>query len=126
MPSWNLAGLKLGYHKASLDIYDKAGMTALREKSLKLTGYLEFLLADLKTLPFSIITPRDSAQRGCQISMLFHERGREVFDALTDAGIVADWREPDVIRVAPVPLYNTFEDVYRLYEVMKGLEQNGG
>ena len=111
-------------HRASLDIYDKAGMTALREKSLDLTAYLEFLLAELKTLPFSIITPRDSAQRGCQISMLFHERGREVFDALTAAGIVADWREPDVIRVAPVPLYNTYEDVYALYEVMKGLEES--
>jgi kynureninase len=126
--SWQMSNapvFNMVAHKASLDIYDKAGMTALREKSLKLTGYLEFLLADLKTLPFSIITPRDSTQRGCQISMLFHERGREVFDALTAAGIVADWREPDVIRVAPVPLYNTYEDVYRLYEVMKGLELNG-
>ena len=109
-------------HRASLDIYDKAGMAALREKSLNLTAYLEFLLGELKTLPFSVITPREPQQRGCQISMLFHERGREVFDALTDAGIVADWREPDVIRVAPVPLYNTYEDVYRLYEVMKGME----
>ena len=98
-------------------------MTALREKSLKLTAYLEFLLSDLKTLPFSIITPRDSTQRGCQISMLFHERGREVFDALTAAGIVADWREPDVIRVAPVPLYNTYEDVFALYEVLKSFEE---
>ncbi len=113
-------------HRASLDIYDKAGMTALREKSVKLTNYLDFLLSELKTLPFSIITPRDSGQRGCQLSLLFHERGREVFDALTAAGIVADWREPDVIRVAPVPLYNTYEDVYRLYEVLKGLEENAG
>jgi kynureninase len=109
-------------HKASLDIFDKAGMTALREKSLNLTAYLEFLLADLKTLPFSIISPKDPQRRGAQLSLLFHERGREVFDTLSAAGIIADWREPDVIRVAPVPLYNSYEDVYRLYEVLKGLE----
>jgi kynureninase len=124
--SWQMSNapvFNMVAHRASLDIYDKAGMGPLREKSLQLTAYLEFLLSELKTLPFSIITPRDPQQRGCQISMLFHERGREVFDALTEAGIVADWREPDVIRVAPVPLYNTYEDVYTLYEVMKGLEQ---
>jgi kynureninase len=123
--SWQMSNapvFNMVAHRASLDIYDKAGMTALREKSLKLTAYLEFLLRGLTTLPFSIITPKDPAQRGCQLSLLFHERGREVFDALTDAGIVADWREPDVIRVAPVPLYNTYEDAYRLYEVLKGLQ----
>ena len=109
-------------HRASLDIYDKAGMQPLREKSLQLTAYLEFLLGDLKSLPFSMITPRDPQQRGCQLSLLFHERGREVFNALTEEGIVADWREPDVIRVAPVPLYNRYEDVYKLYEVLKQLE----
>ncbi len=123
--SWQMSNapvFNMVAHRASLDIYDKAGMAALREKSLKLTGFLQFLLDDLKSLPFSVITPCDESQRGCQISMLFHERGREMFDALSDAGIVADWREPDVIRVAPVPLYNTYEDVFRLYEVMKGME----
>lgn len=109
-------------HRASLDIYDKAGMTALREKSLKMTAYLEYLLGTLKKLPFSIISPRDPQKRGAQLSLLFHERGREVFDALSAAGIIADWREPDVIRVAPVPLYNSYEDVYRLYEVMRDME----
>jgi kynureninase len=123
--SWQMSNapvFNMVAHRASLDIYDKAGIPALREKSLRLTGYLEFLLGELKTLPFSIITPKDPQQRGCQLSLLFHERGREVFDALTENGIVADWREPDVIRVAPVPLYNRYEDVYRLYEVLKELE----
>jgi kynureninase len=120
--SWQMSNapvFNMVAHRASLDIYDKAGIPALREKSLRLTAYLEFLLSELRSLPFSIITPREPEQRGCQLSLLFHERGREVFDALTDAGIVADWREPDVIRVAPVPLYNTYDDVYRLYEVLK-------
>ncbi len=122
--SWQMSNapvFNMVAHRASLDIYDKAGMAPLREKSLRMTAYLQFLLDNLKSLPFSVITPREENQRGCQISMLFHERGREVFDALSDAGIIADWREPDVIRVAPVPLYNTYEDVYRLYEVMARL-----
>lgn len=107
-------------HRAALDIFDKAGMTALREKSLRLTGYLEFLLRQLE-LPFEIITPSDPAQRGCQLSLLFQERGREVFDALSARGVVADWREPNVIRVAPVPLYNTFADVFALYDALHGV-----
>lgn len=108
-------------HNASLDIFDKAGMSALREKSEKLTAYLEFLLKQLTNLSFQIITPSEPAKRGCQLSMLFDEKGREVFDILTENGVVADWREPNVIRVAPVPLYNTFEDVYRLYEIMAAI-----
>ncbi len=109
-------------HRASLDIYAKAGMTALHEKSLILTAYLEFLLNDIMHLPFTVITPKEPQKRGAQLSLLFHERGREVFDKLTEAGVIADWREPDVIRIAPVPLYNTFEDAYRFYEVLKGME----
>ena len=109
-------------HRASLDIYDKAGIVPLREKSLKLTAYLEFLLSSITHLPFTIITPSVPEQRGAQLSLLFHERGREVFDKLTDAGIVADWREPDVIRIAPVPLYNTFEDAYCFFEVLRDME----
>ena len=105
-------------HNASLDIFEKAGITALREKSEKLTGYMEFLLKEITHLPFEIITPSEPSRRGCQLSMLFHERGREVFDALTANGVVADWREPNVIRIAPVPLYNTFEDCFRFYEVL--------
>lgn len=122
--SWQMSNapvFNMVAHRASLDIYDKAGMPALREKSLKLTAYLAYLLATITHLPFTVITPEDPEQRGCQLSLLFHERGREVFDQLTAAGVVVDWREPDVIRMAPVPLYNTFEDVYRFYEVLKNM-----
>jgi kynureninase len=123
--SWQMSNapvFNMVAHNASLDLFDKASMAALRAKSEQLTGYLEFLLKKIKNLPFTVITPTDPKRRGCQISMLFLEKGREVFDHLTSNGVVADWREPDVIRVAPVPLYNTFEDVYRLYELLKGFK----
>jgi kynureninase len=119
--SWQMSNapvFNMVAHNASLDIFEKAGITALREKSEALTGYMEYLLRQVSHLPFVIITPSAPARRGCQLSLLFLERGREVFDALTSNGIVADWREPDVIRIAPVPLYNTFEDCYRFYEVL--------
>lgn len=109
-------------HNASLDIYDKAGMTALRQKSLKLTGFMEFLLKQITHLPFEIITPTEPAKRGCQLSLLFKSRGKEVFEALSAKGVVADWREPNVIRIAPTPLYNTFEDCYRFYEIMMSVK----
>jgi kynureninase len=80
---------------------------------------MEYLLQQVTSLQFEIITPSDPERRGCQLSMLFGENGRQVFDALTLNGIVADWREPNVIRIAPVPLYNTYEDCYRLYEVLQ-------
>jgi kynureninase len=122
--SWQISNapvFNMVAHNASLDIFEKAGMAALREKSLLLTGYMEFLLRQVTHLPFVIITPSEPERRGCQLSLLFLERGREVFDALTENGVVADWREPDVIRIAPVPLYNTFEDCYRFYEVLAGI-----
>jgi kynureninase len=108
--------LPMAVHRANLAIFDRAGgVAALRAKSEKLTGYLEFLIQQLQ-LPASkleIITPADPSQRGCQLSLLVHERGRELFDFLAAQGIIADWREPNVIRMAPVPLYNSFEDVRR-------------
>ncbi len=109
-------------HNAALDIYEKAGMKQLREKSLMLTAYMEFLLRQITHLPFDIITPSEPERRGCQLSLLFKDRGREVFEALTHHGVVADWREPNVIRIAPVPLYNTFEDCYGFYEILKNME----
>ncbi len=109
-------------HRASLDLFAKAGMTALREKSLKLTAYMEYLLRQLDHLAFKIITPADPARRGCQLSLLFEENGRAVFERLTANGVIADWREPNVIRIAPVPLYNTFEDCFRFYEILKDTE----
>jgi kynureninase len=123
--SWQISNapvFNMVAHNASLDIFEKAGMDALREKSILLTGYMEFLLNEITHLPFEIITPADPDRRGCQLSLLFGDRGREVFEALTDSGIVADWREPNVIRIAPVPLYNTYEDCYRFYEVLMGIQ----
>lgn len=122
--SWQMSNapvFNMVAHKASLDIFDKITMQTLREKSLKLTAYLEYLLQQLTNLQFEIITPSEPERRGAQLSMLFGASGREVFDALTNAGVIADWREPNVIRVAPVPLYNSFEDVYRFYEVLRTL-----
>lgn len=97
---------------ASLEIFDRVGMAALREKSLKLTGYLE--RAVLGVAPGArIITPTDPARRGCQLSIAFGERARAVRDALQAQGVVADFREPDIVRLAPVPLYNTYADCAR-------------
>ena len=117
---WQLSNgqiLTLAVYRASVALFEEAGgMATLRAKSEKLTGYLEFLIKQLQ-LPgtkLEIITPADPAQRGCQLSVLVHERGRELFDYLAAQGIVADWREPNVIRLAPVPLYNSFEDVRRV------------
>ncbi|MCD6011321.1 MAG: kynU [Flavipsychrobacter sp.] len=123
--SWQMSNapvFNMVAHNASLDLFDKAGIKELRKKSLKLTGYMEYLLQQIKHLPFEIITPAEPGRRGCQLSMLFKEKGREVFDALTQNGIVADWREPNVVRIAPVPLYNTFEDCYRFYEVLSQIK----
>lgn len=124
--SWQMSNapvFNMVAHNAALDIHDKAGMKALREKSEQLTGYMEFLLKQITHLSFEIITPSEPTRRGCQLSMLFKERGREVFDALTKHGVIADWREPNVIRIAPVPLYNSFEDAYRFYEVLMNIDK---
>lgn len=123
--SWQMSNapvFNMVAHNASLDIFDKVGIVALREKSLNMTGYLEWLLKQVTHLPFVIITPSHPTRRGCQLSLLFSDRGREVFDALTANGVVADWREPNVIRIAPVPLYNTYEDCYRFYEILMGIK----
>ena len=117
---WQLSNAQIfpmAIHRASLELVDRAGgMAALRRKSEQLTARLESLIHGLG-LPadkLEIITPADPAQRGCQLSVLVHERGRELFDFLAAQGIIADWREPNVIRLAPVPLYNSFEDVDRV------------
>ncbi|MEQ8844515.1 MAG: kynureninase [Phycisphaerales bacterium] len=97
---------------ASLEIFDRVGMAALREKSLKLTGFLERSIKAIAPAA-RIVTPSDPDQRGCQLSISFGDRARDIRDALQQHGVVADFREPDVIRLAPVPLYNTFQDVAR-------------
>ncbi len=104
--------LSLAPVRVSLDIFDRATMPALREKSLRLTAYMEFLLDRLCGDRVRVLTPRDPAQRGCQLSLAVPGRGREPERALQSRGVVVDFREPDVIRAAPVPLYNTFEDVH--------------
>ena len=106
---------------ASLEIFRQAGIRNLRKKSLLLTSYLEFLLRQMDTDGeyFSIITPSNPKDRGCQLSILMKHNGRKVFDRIMKAGVLADWREPDVIRVAPVPLYNTFVEVFQFSEIFK-------
>lgn len=115
----NAAIFSMAIHKASLEIFDAATMPALRRKSEQLTGYLEYLIRQTGPEVLEIITPADPRQRGCQLSLLVHRNGRYVFDRLTAAGVILDWREPNVIRVAPTPLYNTFEEVYRFGKILQ-------
>ncbi len=98
---------------ASMAQFDRAGMVALRQKSLRLTGYLEFLLRRVPSGRLAILTPADPEARGCQLSVLIPERAKAVFDAVRARGILPDFRQPDVIRMSPVPLYNSFHDVWR-------------
>ena len=105
--------------RASLDIFDEAGMDNLLEKSKKLTGYLELLLNEIHNDRISIITPTDENQRGCQLSIRVKDADKSLFKAISERGVVADWREPDVIRVAPAPLYNSFMDVWKFVEILK-------
>ena len=112
--------LSMACLRKSMDIFDEVGMVALREKSEKLTGLLEFLINTLKD-KVTIITPADPNQRGCQLSLVVHENGKSVFEKLSENGVVCDWREPDVIRIAPAPLYNSYSDVYRFFEILKSL-----
>lgn len=113
-------------HKASLDIFSEAGMEALRKKSVQLTAYLAYCLEEVNastSLALHIITPQDPNQRGCQLSILTGDNGEALFRYLTDHGVIADWRHPNVIRVAPVPLYNSYEDVYRFAQLLKAAAQ---
>jgi kynureninase len=105
-------------HMASLEVFEKAGgMSILREKSLKLTHYLAFLL-EKSTKNIKIITPLNAHEHGCQLCLLTDDKGKNLFDYLMLNGVICDWREPNVIRLAPVPLYNSFEDVWRVGQLM--------
>jgi kynureninase len=105
--------------RASLSMFDEAGgMEALRDKSIKLTGYLDFLISAAGSKRYSVIAPRDPNARGCQLSILAHEHPKELFQELQSAGVKCDFREPNVIRVAPTPLYNTFHDVWRFAQIL--------
>lgn len=104
---------------ASLQIFEEAGMDRLRAKAIRLTGYLEQLVQSLGEDIVRTVTPTDPARRGSQLSIQVLRPDKTIFERITAAGVIADWREPDVIRVAPVPLYNSFEDVWRFYEILK-------
>ncbi|WP_106794070.1 kynureninase [Aquimarina sp. Aq78] len=113
--------LSMAAIKASLDIFNEVGMVALREKSKALTAYFEFLINEIDTDRIKIITPANPEERGCQLSIQVKNADKSLHQKLTDHHIITDWREPDVIRCAPTPLYNSFEDVYRMTEILKTL-----
>jgi len=117
----NVPVLQAAAHLASLQIFRAAGMKTLRKKSILLTDYLEYLLKEIDPFEnsYRIITPSNAKDRGCQLSIFLKQNGKKVFNSLTRNGVSLDWREPDVIRLAPVPLYNTFEEVFRFTELFK-------
>jgi kynureninase len=112
---WQLSNpsiFSMAAFRASMEIFDEVTIQRLRTKSVTLTSYLEFLLAQQSSEKFSILTPRETSQRGAQLSLQIRKGGRAVCDCLAQQGIICDWREPDILRVAPVPLYNSFRDVH--------------
>ena len=121
---WQLSNppiLSMAAIKASLDLFEEVGMDALREKSEKLTGYFEFLINQIETDRIRIITPKNPKERGCQLSIQVKNADKSLHQKLMDHHIITDWREPDVIRCAPVPMYNSFEDVYQMVSILKEL-----
>lgn len=128
---WQLSNapiFSMAAHKASVDIFTEAGgMAPLRKKSLQLTSYLQFIIECMnekikdRNLRLEIITPADTAQRGCQLSVIAHGIGKNFYDALSKSGVFCDWRNPNVIRLAPVPLYNSFEDVWKFGQIAEKL-----
>jgi len=120
---WQLSNapvMTMAVHRASLDMFDQVSMEQLFSKGLNLNGYLQYVIEDAARsndkLSFQIITPEE---RGCQLSVLTGDNGKELFDYLTEHGVIADWREPNVIRMAPVPFYNSFEEIYKFGQILK-------
>jgi kynureninase len=125
---WQLSNspiLNMAAHKASLDIFEEAGFGNIQEKGKKLSAFLLFVLDDINASCskkiIEIITPRNENEHGCQVSVLILEKGKEIFESLKKNSVIIDWREPNVIRLAPVPLYNTFEDIYKFGEIIKNM-----
>lgn len=119
---WQLSNppiLSMAAIRASLDTFAEAGFENLRKKSEKLTGYLEYLLDEMQNEAINVITPRNPQERGCQLSIQVKNADKNLHTKLTEAGVISDWREPDVIRIAPTPLYNSFEDVFKFSEKLK-------
>ena len=128
--AWALSNdpvLTMAALKSSLDIFDAAGIENLRIKSELLTAYLEFIINDINAklkggrFNLEIITPTDPSQRGCQLSIIAHGLGKDLYNKLTEAGALCDWREPNVIRAAPVPLYNSFEDIFGFGAILENI-----
>ena len=121
---WQLSNppiLSMAAIKSSLDLFDEVGMDALRQKSEKLTGYFEFLINEIDSDDIKILTPNNPYERGCQLSIQVKNADKSLHKKLTENNIITDWREPNVIRCAPVPMYTSFEDVYRMVFILKGL-----
>jgi kynureninase len=119
---WQLSNpsiVSLAVLRASMDIFHEAGMERLRAKSVSLTSYFEFLLDQVASPRFSLITPRESERRGAQLSIRIAKNGRALCERLGHKGFVGDWREPDTYRVAPVPLYNSYHDVFKFVSQFK-------
>jgi kynureninase len=118
----NLPILSLAPYLASVDMFAEIGMDALIEKRNRITAYLEFILHEIDKEvkgSFEILTPSNQEERGCQLSVFLHGEGRSLFDYLMKSGVITDWREPNVIRLAPVPLYCSFEDMYEFGQILK-------
>jgi kynureninase len=111
--------LALAPLRAALPIFEEAGLPRLRAKSIALTGYLEYLLDQLPEQPLTVTTPRDPAARGCQLSLVFHKDSEQTLERLKGQGVICDFRKPNVIRVAPAPLYNTFTEVYEFVRMLE-------
>ena len=121
---WQLSNppiLSMAAIKASLDIFDKVGMSALLNKSKKLTGFFEYLIHEIASDTIKIITPTHPNERGCQLSLQVKNADKNLHKKLTENNIITDWREPDVIRCAPVPMYTSFEDVYCMVKTLESL-----
>jgi len=128
---WQLSNapvLGMAAHLASLEIFEEAGMDRIGEKRDSITAFLEFVIEDISErnadrCTFEIVTPKDKSKRGAQLSILAHGQGKDLFDELTEQGVIADWREPNVIRIAPTPLYNSYEDCFRFGKYLENAIQ---
>ncbi|MDG1476793.1 MAG: kynureninase, partial [Vicingaceae bacterium] len=126
--AWQMSNapvLTMAAHKAAIDIFDEVGMDKLLKKQKLISGYLEFIVDEVNSTlteegkSLEIITPRNWEERGCQVSVIAHGYGKALFDTLTEEGVISDWREPNAIRMAPIPLYTSYEDIYRFGEILK-------
>ena len=123
--AWQISNapiLAMAPYLASLQMFDEVGMPSLIEKRNKIVAYLEFVLHEIDKeveSTFEIITPEDQKERATQLSVFLHGEGRELFKYLMEQGVITDWREPNVIRLAPVPFYCSFEDMYEFGQILK-------